>query len=227
MNCWVCGSEALSGEHIVKASDLRGYYGAINQSSPLYYSNSMRRNIPVGSVKSDRFKSKAKLCANCNNSLSQPYDMAWAKMSNFIRVNLPAIKESKRLNLAKVFPGNSAQEIVNVHLYFVKLFGCRIAEYNIPIPIENFSQSLINGTAHPDLYLVFETCEAAGKARYCGVSKITSSNANGRSIAASWVYSVGELSVKLIYSPIVKAGLGLQNRWHPNDKAKIIKFGAY
>jgi hypothetical protein len=47
--------------------------------------------------------------------------------------------------------------MLNVHLFFLKLFGGMIAESagNIPIPIEPFSDAIMTGRWHKEVYLQF------------------------------------------------------------------------
>ena len=47
MNCWICGSSAQTGEHLIKASDMRSIFGHIRQSRPVYLHSASQRNHPV------------------------------------------------------------------------------------------------------------------------------------------------------------------------------------
>ena len=99
MKCWICGNEGDSGEHLVKASDIRNYFGNISIDSPVYTHNDYKRNIPIRSIKSNRFKSKALICKYCNNTRTQPHDRAWESLSNYILHNYPKSNSVKRINL--------------------------------------------------------------------------------------------------------------------------------
>lgn len=85
MKCWICGQEGNTGEHLIKESDLRSYFGDISQKCPIFFHTKDKRNIPVGSLKSKRFKSDALICNRCNSALTQPYDRAWETLSIYLR----------------------------------------------------------------------------------------------------------------------------------------------
>jgi hypothetical protein len=74
MKCWICGSEANSGEHVIKASDLKDVFGNITQKNPIYTHTRLRKNQPIRGIKSDTLKYSARICARCNNELTQPHD---------------------------------------------------------------------------------------------------------------------------------------------------------
>ena len=57
MNCWICGSPANSGEHRIKASDLRLVFGHVSQKHPLLLHNEIQRNRPIKGIKADALKS--------------------------------------------------------------------------------------------------------------------------------------------------------------------------
>lgn len=130
--------EGNTGEHVLKASDLKSHFGHVSQQKPLFYHTAAKKNIPIGSLKGPRLKSKALICNNCNSNLTQSYDRAWEKLSSYLRANWPELSKTRKLNLSKVFPGSSKKSLLDVHLYFVKLFGCRIVEYKIPLIYLNF-----------------------------------------------------------------------------------------
>ncbi len=135
MKCWICGNKGNTGEHLLKASDLKAHFGHVSQKKPLYFNTDGKKKIKLGSKKGQRLKSKAVICNSCNSNLTQPYDKAWEKLSAYLRTNWTALNKTKKLDLSKVFPGSSKKSLLDMHLYFVKLFGCRIIENNIPIDI--------------------------------------------------------------------------------------------
>ena len=223
MRCWICGDEGDSEEHILKASDVRGYFGTISQDKPVYFHSENKRNIPVGSAKANRLKSKGLICKKCNNQLTQSHDRAWEILSIYLRRNWTNIVKSKRLNLSKIFPGMVRKQTVNVHLYFVKLFGCRIAEYRIPIDLSGFSKAILDGEPNEHVFLVFGQTPMSLKTKHAGITEVHSVDVGGKSIGAAWIYTLGDLSVKVFFSPIVKKGPALANAWHPHNRSKILK----
>ena len=78
IKCWICGDEGTTGEHIIKALDLKSLYKNVSQRHPLFLHTNVRRNQRIGSInKSDKLKSKALICKHCNNARTAPHDNAW------------------------------------------------------------------------------------------------------------------------------------------------------
>lgn len=225
MKCWICGDDATSGEHLMKASDLRSYFGRVNQRDPIYFHSENKRNIPVGSTKSNRFMSKSLLCAKCNNERTQPYDRAWETLSRYLRSNWASISKSKKVDLSKVFPGAVGRQSLNVHLYFVKLFGCRIVEANVPMSIGKFSECLLNGRAHDEVFLVLSETPFLPNYKLAQVTEIQARNIESVTDKAAWIYTVGELSIQVGYLAKTANDILWPQAWHPSWSSKILKFG--
>lgn len=51
MNCWICGNKGDSGEHLIKASDIKGMFSDISQSNPIYQNFEDNSRFPMGSAK--------------------------------------------------------------------------------------------------------------------------------------------------------------------------------
>ncbi len=226
MTCWICGSPANSAEHFIKASDLRLMFGRISPNSPLFLHYEAGKGLPIHSAKSDKLKTSKVLCARCNDTRSAPFDEAWSKLFAYIFANWRRIKISRRLKLQGVFPGAVGHNALLFHLYFVKLFGCRIAHDKVRIDIRPFASSILNERAHPTLYLTFN-CRTlpTKKARFAGPSEIHAMERDGELISASWYYTLDELDVQITWF----AAAPLKNvpgAWHPTKGGKILAFRA-
>ena len=224
MQCWICGAKAVSREHTIKKSDLKSVYGDVSQSQPLFYSNDKRKNLPVGSLKSHRFTSPAKICRYCNDTRTQPHDRAWEQFSSAMRLTLrkPSFPESVRAN--SIFQYDTHRMMLNIHLYFIKLFGCHIATEKIPIELAEFSYSIMNSKAHPNVYLGFWRIVHS-----VGMSNVEAQIAhNGDCAVATWRYEIGNLAVNVMYASPGEKREGLVNAWHPRlatNKLVIHKLG--
>jgi hypothetical protein len=107
MKCWICNiNDANSGEHIIKASDIRATLGTVTQKYPLYI-NDGQKKITIGSAKSDRLKFSSSICTFCNNDRTQRHDKAWEKFSKYLQERQPPISKGARVKLKKVFPGQA------------------------------------------------------------------------------------------------------------------------
>lgn len=218
MKCWICGNKGNTGEHLLKASDLKSHFGYVSPKKPLYFHTDGREKIPLNSIKNKRLKSKALICNSCNSNLTQPYDKAWEKLSAYLRTNWTELSKIQKLNLSKVFPGSSRRSLLDVHLYFVKLFGCMIIEYSIPIDIDRFSKALQKRTAYSDIYISIGINH-----EFTGVTPIKSVNKGYRSVFATWLYMIGNIAVNIIYSTVPGNERALHNTWHPCNSSKILK----
>lgn len=228
MTCWICGkSEALSREHTFKASDVRQYFGNISPSRPLFKHDDKRINKRLNSAKSKKLTSKSLICENCNNKLTQPYDYAWGKLSKYLHENWHSIARQGRFSLSKVFPGQTKSGALDVHLFFVKIFGCLILEGNIPIDINSFSEALLKRNHHDEVYLTIAITPLDKKMKIASISDIHALNANGHSDAVAWMYTFSPISVRVSFFS-KKSNLKLwPNSWHPKNSGKCIKLGNY
>ena len=224
MKCWICGNEASTGEHMTKASDLRSLFGQRSQKNPLFLHSKSNINQRVPGINSNILKSKALICAFCNNERTQPYDLAWEKLSTYLRNHQPPIRPKMKINLKSIFPGKVHRSMLFVHLFFLKLFGCHIVENSIPIDITLFSSGIINGEAHPKLYLAFEAITDQRCHKIAGRTSIQTAQINGHVSYAVWLYDVGRLSVHVIYAEPYEQRRGLQGAWHPSSTGGSFKF---
>ena len=123
MKCWICGKLGTTGEHLIKASDLRSYFGEVSQEIPIYFHTSEKKNFPVGSIKKSKsLKSDALICNECNSSRTQLYDKAWERLSGYLSANWQETLAARQFNLTNIFTGKVRESLLYIHLFFVKLF---------------------------------------------------------------------------------------------------------
>lgn len=223
MKCWICGDEASSGEHMTKASDLRSLFGHVSQRMPIFLHTPGHLNQRVPGIKSDKLKFKSLLCATCNNSRTQPHDRAWEALSKYLRERQPPVRPGTIIKLAPVFPGRVHQSMLNVHLFFLKLFGCLIVEHSVPLNIKEFSTAILQGHAHPKVYVAFEAITDQRFRRHAGQSEVQTAQLHGRVAFASWLYDVGLLSVHIMYAEPNEHRKGLVHAWHPSSVTKVVR----
>jgi len=205
--CWICGNTGLTGEHKTKRSDLHEVFGAVTQANPLYYHDNKRKNRPIGSLDAKLLKSPSRICANCNNARTQPHDRAWEHLSEALRTRNMVSGMAVRAD--RIFSYNTAREMLNVHLYFVKLFGCHIMEGNIPIDITTFGASIMREKAHPNVYLKF----GVSPTPITGMSDVWTTPTD--CTFATWFYKVGNLAVNVMFAIDGEKRNGLIGAWHP------------
>jgi hypothetical protein len=151
MNCWICGSPNVSGEHIPKASTLKALFGTVSTSAPLFLSGEKRRNRPLQSINSTFLKYK-QICANCNNSLTQKHDQAWDQFFSYLQVNADLLSIGSKISRAKLFGHNAKKMEVFLQLYLLKIFGTLCANHNVAIDFIGIGNSVKNSVAYPNFY---------------------------------------------------------------------------
>jgi len=225
--CWICGAVADSAEHLLKASDLRGLFGTVSQSHPLYLHSDAARNVPKRTIKDPAFKSKALLCADCNNAKSQPYDRAWERLSDDLR-RRDSLRPGQLIKINKVFKRPAKEALLDTHLYFVKLFGCRIVENKIPIDVRPFAEAFLQRRAHPHVFIAIgPTVFGAQGRRIAGWSEVHGHNVHGRCVFASWFYHVADVAVSIMYAEPDQRRVGLTHAWHPDSAGTMLRMARF
>lgn len=220
-NCWICGApDARSREHMTKASDLRSLFG---RGKPLYLHRGEIKNELVQGIKSKKLTFEAPLCDECNNNRTQPYDRAWERLCKRLLERKPPIKRGDILRLSNVFPGEVRAAMLNVHLYFVKLFGCLIADHNIPLNRNEFANALLHGQAHPKVQIAFYASSDKAKFLAAGHTPVQTAQLNGHIVFATWLYELGPLMVNIMYSEPDQHRRGLTYAWHPFTVTKLLQ----
>jgi len=229
MKCWICGAEeAATREHLAKASDLKALFGKPSQRHPLYFHASdrpgmpRRRNIRVGSLKSDTLKFAHRICLTCNSARTQPYDYAWELCSGDLRAAAPRLLGKGSFRANWLFPYDTRRAMRLVHLYFTKLFGCLVIEGGMPIDIAPFSEAITSGRPHPHLYLAFG--HLPSPVVMAGGSDVHTAQLEGKVAFATWLYHVGDLAVNVMYALPGQDREGLKVAWHPNMGAQRLRF---
>jgi hypothetical protein len=221
--CWICNrNEANSGEHKTKRSDLLAVLGEPTQEEPFYLHDLERRNRPVGSLNAKILKAPIRICSECNTTRTQPHDRAWEQMSDRLRAR--RLKVGRWVRANRIFPHYTRREMTNVHLFFLKLFGCMICEakangHDLPIDIAPFSQAIMTTRAHPEVHLQLGKCDGTvGRSNlHCWTT------APGNSVIAAWLYEIDTIAVSVLF---VQEGR-FERRpdlWHPKSHTSSKRF---
>jgi hypothetical protein len=226
MNCWICGALAKTGEHKTKQSDLRDVLGKPTQARPFYYHDGSVRNRPIGSYKGEFLKSSGRLCARCNNEVSQPYDRAWERMSNWLRKRQPPLRPGNTVRMDRIFPMDTARQTRNVHLFFTKLTGCHLIEAGLKFDQAALAKSILSGTPNPYIHLKVGISRTGWLIGTTDLHAATLASNNEVAFAA-WVYALGSLVVHVMYAIKGERRNGLINSWHPRTNAKRLTIAAF
>jgi hypothetical protein len=214
--CWICKkNRADSGEHKTKRSDLLAILGKPSQEEPFYYHDLHKRNRPVGSLDAKILKNPVRICSHCNNARTQPHDFAWEAMSD--RLRLRRLKVGQWIRCNHVFGYATKREMLHVHLFFLKLTGCMIAEakangHDVPISLDIFSDAIMSERPHPEVHLQFGRHDGGIGRSDLHVWKTDP----GGSVLGGWLYQLDTIAVSVIYA---QAGRFEHRRdlWHPHS----------
>ncbi|EJB8351166.1 hypothetical protein [Vibrio cholerae] len=222
MNCWICGDDGKTGEHLVKASDLKVLFNNQTNKKPFYFHKEKRNPQKLQNVANSKFvKSEAKLCVHCNGAKTQPFDNDWQKLSDYVRRNYHQLRANRRVKIKNVFPGRTKQAALNVHLYFAKLYGCRATSEELPIDIPSLARAINENKANPKLYIRLEVWDP--KTKIAGVSKITRHTAGSVS-DNFWYYVIDNVVVCVSFNDFKASSRINKSHWHPQNSGKYIEF---
>ncbi len=222
MTCWICSNTAGSGEHRLKASDLKLTFGELSQASPIYTKDERGAPVTIKSIKSDRLKFKNRICHHCNTTRTQPHDLAWQRLSEYV-ANVHVLKKNlDEIVLANVFAPNQSHSLLQVHLYFNKMIGCVIKELGVPISTVSFSNAILNSSENKELRLCFNETQDFGTP-YAQLSQLEVVEHDKRIISAFFIYTLNRFHVEMVYTANDR-NLGHEGIfWLPSEIAKKVQ----
>lgn len=220
--CWICGNPATTREHSAKRSDITAVFQDISQVRPVHF-RSGHRSTAIGSADHPLLRWKSQLCAHCNNTLTQPYDRAWEGTSAFLRSKGKLVPKSC-ISLKPALPQNTTRRLLHLHLYFVKQLGCYLRDENLSFDLDEFASAVRGGRTHPDVYLKFSPGIEVGGQEQVGMTPLHCHMHNNNLMAATWIYTVGSLSVQTIFFRPDQPKMLMRNRaWHPRSERSRIE----
>jgi hypothetical protein len=138
-------------------------------------------------------------------------------MSNWLSANSDRIKKGNVIRANRIFPRNTRQSMLNVHLYFVKQFGCKIAGTDIPIDIKPFADAIMHGCAHPLVLLRIVRAPFFSHAVISGQSEMKAAvrRIDESCRFAMWMYVLDTLAVDVMFAAEGERRQGQVGAWHP------------
>jgi len=225
MKCWICEAEADTHELLVKESDLGVFFKDVPPKRPIVLQSDKRRNHPLCGSKLNKLKTTNRvICRRCDEKKTDHFDHAWSDVLQYFQQHWSFIKKSRSVKLQKIFHEKHSKLSLSFHLYFVKLFGCRIMDENLPIDIKDFSKSVSEEKPHPRIFLNFFYRNLPSHSTlHVGPSSILRKENNGQCEEASWTYTLGELDIQIVWFKN-KPTLHQPKTWHPDQHNKMISF---
>lgn len=140
---------ADSKEHMAKASDVRSVFGKITNKK-IIHKRMENGKYRINGVDANLLKWTNKICSNCNNSKTSQHDKAWEKMSAYMGQNIAGLEA---INLEAVYGERCEKDFTNMYLYFLKKFGCYVAESRIDIALTEFGMCILDQKMHNKFYV--------------------------------------------------------------------------
>lgn len=222
-NCWICGCQADSAEHMVKASDFRAAFGSVTQANPAYRHSVLAKNEPIRGANADILKFRRSLCSHCNNARTQPHDRAWEALLDRVCNGLPVLGRRDLLPLGEIFGvGSEAEGMLNAHLFFLKQLGCHAVENSIPLPLNHIALCILNSVPYPDIYLTFVSVAPQERTKVW-VGDIETLSVGTTVVSAKWFYVVDRLGVYVILREPGRPNMISARGWNPNDTITAIR----
>jgi hypothetical protein len=134
-SCWICGQPSATGEHRIKKSDLVQRFG----KGP-YTADDTLVHVKDGNIRdlqgpnSNLVKYTKNLCAQCNNTATQPFDNAYDTFIKSVMNSEGDILRHRVIDFEDVFGSGWTESQRDLFKYFAKCFGCRIDEAGQVVP---------------------------------------------------------------------------------------------
>lgn len=171
--CWICGNPADSGEHRLKKADLVRAYGR----GPYCGADAavhVRGGViaPIQGPGAGALKYEPLLCQYCNNTRTQPFDVAYDRLMLWIFENEDAVLRKRFVDFFEVFGVQFEDSARDLYKYYVKSFACRLVEasQSVPVhlvellPLQYFKTALrISFSVNEDILLLPERSLFIGK----------------------------------------------------------------
>ncbi|MCW5206857.1 hypothetical protein VU08_08035 [Desulfobulbus sp. F5] len=136
-SCWMCGAPADSREHKFKKSDIVRRYGAQpfkEMGGVVHCRHSEKKYKDIQGASAKVLTYNPIICSRCNNVVSQPWDQAYQQFESWLFNNSSVILQRRFILLEEVFGTDMFWKAPALYKYFVKAFGCRLANTDQQIP---------------------------------------------------------------------------------------------
>ncbi len=99
-----------------------------------------------------------------------------------------------------IFPYDTHRKVINVQLFFLKLYGCMLEEakaggYEVPIDTAPFSAAIMTGKPHKEVHLQFGLGDGI-----IGRSNLYCWKTDNDSVIGGWIYQLDRIAVAVLYA---------------------------
>jgi hypothetical protein len=147
-----------------------------------------------------------------------------------MKARRPVMTPGMVLRPKQIFGHDAAQQLLNLHLYFVKKFGCLVTQAGregtpMPINLRDASRAIMMGRPHPNIYLRFG-CAPPSWPMTVGRANPDSihDNVEGKHVWLDWCHYFGHYAVHVIFAEeVMKHHWMLAGAWHPRDGIRKLR----
>jgi hypothetical protein len=161
------------------------------------------------------------LCARCNSSVTQPFDLAWDTFWTYLNKNEAALKTGSTIRLYRVFSYHAKREALNLHLYAVKLFGCVAAEFSIPLDLARMADAIARRQPNPNVYVGLGKRTWLKSLVFAGPTDVDCDLDGPKCVFAVWFLDVGIWRFQFIYAVPGQKRDGMLDTWNPTRTRRI------
>jgi hypothetical protein len=228
--CWICGDTATTAEHTTNQSVVRLFMGEPARGSPHFFNSRTKKNRHVQGADTGLLKPVKDLCVACNSSRTQPHDLALETLLRWMKAHKPVLAPGMVLRPRQIYGKDAAQQLLNLHLYFVKKFGCLVMQAAhegsaMPIDLGDAARAIMTGNPHPHLYIRFG-CSPPSWPATVGRTNPDSihDRLEGKHVWFDWCHYFGPYAVHVIFAEeAMKRHWMLSGAWHPRDGIRKLR----
>jgi hypothetical protein len=149
-------------------------------------------------------------------------------LSLYLHGQWPEVRRAGQFDASIPFGRDAGLQLLNVHLYFVKILGCKLMEDSIELELGSLAEALVKGAGHPAIWLnVADSPFDEGEAIAFQSDVFTMRNERRELDGLTWLYLVHPVAVKVSY---IKPGARLHvpgHQWNPMNGETIIKLSPF
>src|SRR3954452_19614094 len=135
--CWWCGDAATTREHKYKRSDLKRMAlteAGIVDAGQLFKGSDAYTGVLKSINKGSAVQWGKSMCARCNGARSQPFDLAYEKLSDYLWQHHDNLSHQSTLDLKRVFGPAWRVEARDAARYLAKQMACALTDQRLPLP---------------------------------------------------------------------------------------------
>jgi hypothetical protein len=201
--------------------------GEPQPGQPWFFHDDWDLNQTLQGLKSKLLKPIVDLCADCNKQRTQSHDAAVEQLVRWLIDQNPRLVPGNYISPGAIYAQQTAREMLDLHLYFAKKFGCLVKQAHavgeqLPLDLSAASKAIMTHTACPHLYLKFG-CRPTDDPPI-GRAKADAYTDRAGHIRLDWCHYYGPYAVQVLYvEDALPDDPALVDAWHPRFGLPALK----